>query len=408
MSLYRRVTCAKRGTCNTKGRNKTCSKCGQRPEGGAWWYRFRFGGRIVHESSRSQSLTVAREAEKQRRRELEESWNRISKRTLPPTFHKAADEWLQARQGHVAPSTETIGRVSIMHLTPTFGEKLLCDITPKAVGAYQQARLKQGAQGRTVNIEVQVLRQILKANKCWKYLDGEVRALKERKGIGRALTEEEESLLLARCVKADSACYAATVVALNTTMRKDEIRKLRWNQVDLSQDFLIVGKSKTDAGTGRPIPLNLAAKSALTDWGNRFPGYKPEHYVFPQCEAKIIDPSKPTKGWRTAWRTATRAVECRKCGRVQPPTKKCRNEECKADIHDITSPLAGLRFHDLRHTAITKLAESQASDQAVMAIAGHVSRAMLEHYSHIRMAAKRIALDSIATPLPGPAGTQTA
>ena len=31
-----------------------------------------------------------------------------------------------------------------------------------------------------------------------------------------------------------------------------------------------------------------------------------------------------------------------------------------------------------------------------MAIAGHVSRKMLEHYSHIRMEAKRVALDAIA------------
>lgn len=44
----------------------------------------------------------------------------------------------------------------------------------------------------------------------------------------------------------------------------------------------------------------------------------------------------------------------------------------------------------------TKLAESQASDMTVMAIAGHVSKKMLERYSHIRMAAKRTALDSIA------------
>jgi hypothetical protein len=35
-----------------------------------------------------------------------------------------------------------------------------------------------------------------------------------------------------------------------------------------------------------------------------------------------------------------------------------------------------------------------------MSIAGHVSRQMLEHYSHIRLAVKRTALDSIATPLP--------
>jgi integrase len=54
-----------------------------------------------------------------------------------------------------------------------------------------------------------------------------------------------------------------------------------------------------------------------------------------------------------------------------------------------------LRFHDLRHTCITKLAESQASEQTLMAIAGHVSRRMIEHYSHIRMAAKRSAVDAI-------------
>jgi hypothetical protein len=134
------------------------------------WYRFRFGGRIVHESSKSQSLTVARETERQRRRELEEKWNHIQKRTLPPTFEKAANEWQAGREGRFAPSTLNIGRVSIMHLTPQFGEKLLCDITPKAVEAYQQARLRDGAQGRTVNIEVQALRQILKANKCGRSL----------------------------------------------------------------------------------------------------------------------------------------------------------------------------------------------------------------------------------------------
>ena len=56
------------------------------------------------------------------------------------------------------------------------------------------------------------------------------------------------------------------------------------------------------------------------------------------------------------------------------------------------------RFHDPRVTCITKLAESQASDMTIMAIAGHVSRRMLEHYSRIRMDAKRKALDAIAEP----------
>jgi hypothetical protein len=39
----------------------------------------------------------------------------------------------------------------------------------------------------------------------------------------------------------------------------------------------------------------------------------------------------------------------------------------------------------------------QASDATIMAIAGHVSRQMLEHYSHVRMDLKRKALDGLAT-----------
>ena len=81
---------------------------------------------------------------------------------------------------------------------------------------------------------------------------------------------------------------------------------------------------------------------------------------------------------------------------VQKPGPTCRNQECRADIRGLKSPLHGLRFHDLRHHAITELAESQASDQTIMSIAGHVSPRMLAHYSHVRMEAKRKALDALS------------
>ena len=55
------------------------------------------------------------------------------------------------------------------------------------------------------------------------------------------------------------------------------------------------------------------------------------------------------------------------------------------------------RWHDNRHTLVTELAESGAGDEVIMSIAGHVSRAMLSRYSHVRMEAKRRALDEIAT-----------
>ena len=71
------------------------------------------------------------------------------------------------------------------------------------------------------------------------------------------------------------------------------------------------------------------------------------------------------------------------------------NEKCKADISKLKSPLHGLRYHDLRHHAITELAESQASERTIMAIAGHISPRMLEHHGHIRMDAKRKALEAL-------------
>jgi len=54
------------------------------------------------------------------------------------------------------------------------------------------------------------------------------------------------------------------------------------------------------------------------------------------------------------------------------------------------------RWHDDRHTLVTELAESGAGDEVIMSIARHVSRAMLPRYSHVRMEAKRRALDEIA------------
>jgi hypothetical protein len=54
------------------------------------------------------------------------------------------------------------------------------------------------------------------------------------------------------------------------------------------------------------------------------------------------------------------------------------------------------RWCHKRHTLVTELAESGAGDEVVMSIAGHVSRAMLSRYSHVRMEAKRRALDEIA------------
>ena len=161
-------------------------------------------------------------------------------------------------------------------------------------------------------------------------------------------------------------------MAANTTAGGCEIRNLRLQDIDLQTKTLYVrvGKNKFRV---RAIPLNRTATWAverLVDRAHKLGATAPEHYLIPRRVAgKQYDPLKPPSrwAWRTAWRKLTREAG-----------------------------LDGLRPHDLRHHAITKLAESSdASEQTIMAIAGHVSREMLEHYSHIRQEAKRRAVESL-------------
>jgi integrase len=354
--------------------------------GDVWWYKFRFAGQVIRESSKSESKTVAKDAERARRRTLEEGYNQIKRRTLPPTFERAGLTWLEGEKPHLAERTYEIYEVALRcHLKPELGRLLLCDIDAARIARYQARRKSENASARTLNKELQVLRQILRRHKLWANLQGDVKFERESENIGKALTQEEEGRLLSAC-ESNLLLHTVVTLALNTTLRKKEIRKLQWERVDLCKRTLMVGKTKTEGGSGRLIPLNPPTFTALVKWAGRFPESKAGDYVFPACEAagiererpdaERIDPSRPITSWRTAWRAALKRAGLR------------------------------LRFHDLRHTCITKLGESQASDQTIMAIAGHLSRKMLEHYSHIRLQAKRTALDAIAKPVSGPDGAQ--
>jgi len=46
--------------------------------------------------------------------------------------------------------------------------------------------------------------------------------------------------------------------------------------------------------------------------------------------------------------------------------------------------LDGVRFHDGRHTALTRLAEAGKPDWVIQAQLGHVSAEMMKTYSHVR------------------------
>ena len=159
------------------------------------------------------------------------------------------------------------------------------------------------------------------------------------------------------------------MLGLNAGMRDAEIRGLQWGRLDLSRAFLTIGDSKTEAGEGRTIPLNSALLETLVGYAKwytrRFGTIQPEWYVFPFGKPRPKDPTRPMVTLKTSW----------------------NNVRKKAGVTG--------RWHDNRHTLITDLAESGAGDETIRNIAGHVSRQMLKHYSHIRMQAKRNALEAI-------------
>ncbi len=316
-------------------------------------------------------------------------------------FTEAMERYLDSRKLELSDRSLEKERQLLKSPASFFEATSLARISAESLLAYRESRAKAGLSPAYINMEMGVIRRILKRAKRWFLVADDIRPLKERREVGRALAPEEKTRLLKTAALRPEwkVARCAAVLALNTTMRGCELKGLRWRDVNLLDTLLTIRRSKTDAGE-RVIPLNREALGAIKELYQRaqkFAATEPEHFVFPACENGNIDATRPQKGWRTAWRHLTRAIRCPACGLLQNPAKECRNEDCKADIRKFKSPLAGLRFHDLRHHAITELAESQASEQTIMAIAGHVSPKMLAHYSHVRLEAKRRALDALNT-----------
>jgi integrase len=316
-------------------------------------------------------------------------------------FAEAAAQFLTDRIPHLAPLSVRTEKERATAINRVFGSVTVARITPASVQSYIRQRKAAGIANATVNRELDIIRGVLKKAKRWHMFADEIKPLPLRQKIGRALTYDEKLRLLKVSTSRpewQTASWAA-VLALNTTMRGCEIKGLLWRDVDLLENTLTIRKSKTEAGE-RVIPLNadaLRVVLALYERARALNGTQPDHYVFPACESGHVDATRPQASWRTAWRNLTRAINCPSCRLLQAPAAICDNDDCKADISKAKSPLAGLRFHDLRHHAITELAESQASDSTVMSIAGHVSPKMFAHYSHVRIQAKRTALDALAT-----------
>lgn len=355
--------------------------------GGVYWFKFRFQGQLIRETARTGSKTVAREAERARRRELELAVNGIKKRARIPLFSFAAKEWAKTKSSLAPKSIERFDH-HVATLTKEFGGRLVCDIGADDISALQRKRAGEGKAARTINYEVGVLRQILKAYGLWAALSDRVKSLRERQDVGRSISREDEGKLIAVISGCRSpAMLPVFITAIDTGLRASEVRSLRrrdltleWAEGVIVAGRLTVPKSKTEAGTGRIVPLTRRICGVLTLWLSRFPDAAPDAYVFPRHKVGIagkdrtpciwsVQLDQPIGEWKKTWDRvrATAEVEC--------------------------------RWHDLRHTFVTRLAENpNVSEETIRSLAGHVSRRMLERYSHIRTRAKEEAIRTLEQP----------
>ena len=372
--------------------------------GKTWHYDFKIGAVRYRGSLKTASWRQAQSRESELREAAkrgELAAGKATKALARLKFKDAAERWIADRAPNLAVNTVKCERERTRAISRILGSRPISSLTPEDITAYMRQRKDAGVSNGTINRELDVIRGVIKKAKRWtnQFAD-EVKPLRIRSSIGRALQYEQKVRLLklATMRPAWQAADYAAILSFNTTCRGCELRGLQWRDIDLINRAINIRRSKTEAGV-RVIPLNADAVGAMTALYRRalqLGPVHPDHYIFFACEHGAIDPTRPMKGWRSAWRSLTRAIRCPRCGMLQAPTAKCKAEGCEEDLSKISSPLAGLRFHDLRHHAITELAESQTSDTTIMSIAGHVSRRMLEHYSHIRLTAKRNALDQLS------------
>jgi len=295
------------------------------------------------------------------------------------TIEAAMKAYIAERRGQVSSRMVAYWQEQQRSLSAHFKTLKLARINSAHIADFQRSRLDAGRAPKTINGAVSVLRQLLKHARLWNRVAEDYKPVRNTKPpVGRALTLEEQKRLFetAALWKSEAAlirvgkdgktyklqadwqyAHAAATLAAYCGLRACEIKGLQWKDVDFADGLLQIRRSKTPGGWRTPT-LNAVCSDVLAglyETARTDNGTDPEHFVFPWQGGKgIVDPTRPMAGWRTAWRSILKEAGIK------------------------------ARFHDLRHTAVTTMAEAGLPDLTIMAQVGHVSPEMMKTYSHIR------------------------
>jgi integrase len=256
---------------------------------------------------------------------------------------------------------------SVKHLQRVFSGRHLDEIKRADVRQYIANRKRQGVKGSSVNREIGLLSSAFnRARLEWDWqLVNPAEGMREPEGEGRKvfLTREQFDALVSAASQQDRAPYLGELVtvAVMTGCRRGELLGLEWSRVDLAAGVVRLGAVHTKAAKARIVPLNAIARAALLkrlEWWRVHAPSSPWVFCGPEGERLA--------GVKSSFRHALR-----------------------------TAGLAGVRFHDLRHTCGSWLAQAGVPEGHIAAVLGHSTVRMTERYAHLAPANAREAVEKL-------------
>lgn len=287
--------------------------------------------------------------------------------TIKSLIEDYREKWLPKLKGHGVSS-------ALNMLEDRLGRHKVSDLTNTHISEYKESRLKV-VGNETVRKEMSTLSRIidlaisgsdikLPFNPCKL-----VEKPKPGKARTRRLLTGEEELLSAQLRRCKSV-YMLPIFkfALETAGRQGEIVELLWKNVDKEARTCLFVDTKN--GDDREVPLSSAALAILEN----VPRKPKETKVFPVSTDLV----------KRAWaNTVDRA-------RIKYEEELLQSGSNVKDIK-LDPFLTDLHFHDLRHEAISRLAERDdlnLSTLELASISGHKTLQMLKRYAHLRNASK--------------------
>jgi integrase len=317
--------------------------------GNTWWAYVWIDGVRHHKSTGTSNRRQAETIQRQFHDELNERRHRLPQLKPEMTFGELTAHFIAGGMGR----PHSLDRLT--HLLPFFADMPLLHINTSAIRKYRQQRQREKPlTAATINRDLSVLRRVLYWAVEEGYLSsnplGRLRMERERRTKRPVLSLREEQLLLAA---APEHLQRIILCALHTGMRRGEITSQRWEDVDFDNRILHVSHSKTPEGEAREIPLTSRLYELLkANRRDRGPVFTYEGGAI-----KII---------KTTWGSSLRR-----------------------------SGIRHFRFHDLRHTANTRMMLAGVLQEVRREIIGHSSqrsRDVNDRYTQIELPEKREAI----------------